>query len=550
MRQIPPARPARPACMPLAVLPVFVDLAGKRVVVAGAGDAAVWKAELAAAAGAHVEVFAPDRMRRARRAVAERRRPAASRSSPARWRADDLAGAALADRRAGRRGSGRVRRGGPPAWRRRQYRRHAELSSFSFGSIVNRSPVVIGISTDGAAPVLGQAIRAKIEALLHPALGAWAAAAQRAARDHQGAAADGSGAPRPVAPLCDRALAARAAPTEQDLRDLTFAGPRNCGSVALVGAGPGDPELLTLKALRALQSADVILYDRLVSPEILELARREARRMLVGKAGGGASCRQDDINRLMVSLARDGKRVVRLKGGDPMVFGRAAEELAACRAAGIAVEVVPGITAALGAAAELQIPLTDRRHTRRVQLVTGHSEAGAAPAHDWPSLADPWTITAFYMSARTFADMLPKLIAAGLDPATPALAVSAATTPRMRARPLRSAGPAGGARQLGAAAALPHPRRQWPCRSARGRSRRQSLGLGGRLGVVRIADGLEPGRGFALLVRLGHGEVGHHVVRRGAVPVLDAGRDDDGVAGEQDLHRLAQRLIAADPAST
>jgi len=167
-----------------------------------------------------------------------------------------------------------------------------------------------------------------------------------------------------------------------------------------------------------------------VSPEILELARREARRMLVGKAGGGPSCRQSDINRLMVALALDGKRVVRLKGGDPMVFGRAAEELAACRNAGIAVEVIPGITAALGAAAELQIPLTDRRHTRRVQFVTGHCEAGGAPAHDWQSLADPWTVTAFYMSARTFADMLPQLVAAGLDPATPALAISAATTPR------------------------------------------------------------------------------------------------------------------------
>src|SRR6185436_6713634 len=165
-----------------------------------------------------------------------------------------------------------------------------------------------------------------------------------------------------------------------DLREVAFSGSRDCGSVALVGAGPGDPELLTLKALRALQSADVILYDRLVSPEILELARREARRMLVGKTGGGASCRQDDINRLMVGLARDGKRVVRLKGGDPMLFGRAAEELGACREAGIPVEVIPGITAALGAAAQLQVPLTDRRHTRRVQFVTGHAEAGGAPA--------------------------------------------------------------------------------------------------------------------------------------------------------------------------
>jgi len=431
MRQTTPRETRAPRMRPLAVLPVFFELAGRRAVVAGGGEAAVWKAELLAAAGARVEVFAPDPCAElyalsvtppAGSVVVARRR----------WRAEDLAGAALA--------IGALV-GDEAALFAAAARRHGVpvnvidtpgLSDFSFVSIVNRSPVVIGISTGGGAPVLGQAIRAKIEALLHPALGAWAAAAQRLRAVVKARLPMGAARRDLWRRFADRALAARGAPTEQDLRDLAFSASRNCGSVALVGAGPGDPELLTLKALRSLQSADVILYDRLVSPEILELARREARRMLVGKTGGGASCRQDDINRLMVRLARDGKRVVRLKGGDPMVFGRAAEELAACRAAGIAVEVVPGITAALGAAAELQIPLTDRRHTRRVQFVTGHAEAGGAPEQDWPSLADPWTITAFYMSARTFTDMLPKLIAAGLDPATPALAISAATTPRSR----------------------------------------------------------------------------------------------------------------------
>jgi len=200
--------------------------------------------------------------------------------------------------------------------------------------------------------------------------------------------------------------------------------------VALVGAGPGDPELLTLKALRCLQQADVVLHDRLVSREVLDLARREARLMLVGKTGGGPGCKQSDINALMVRLALSGQRVVRLKGGDPLVFGRAAEEIEACRNAGLTVEVVPGITAALGAAATLQIPLTDRRNSRRVQFVTGHSVSGRAPDHDWATLADPWTTTVFYMGARTFAEMLPRLLAAGLDPTTPALAVAAATTPR------------------------------------------------------------------------------------------------------------------------
>ena len=306
------------------------------------------------------------------------------------------------------------------------------MSTFAFGTIVNRSPVVIGISTAGAAPVLGQSIRAKIEALLHPSLGAWAAAAQRLRGQINARLAMGPARRDAWRRFADRALAARSAPTERDLdaaASLSLA-PVAGGSVALVGAGPGDPELLTLKALRALQSADIILYDRLVSPEILELARREARRMLVGKAGNGPRCRQDDINALMVKLAGNGHRVVRLKGGDPMVFGRAAEEIDVCRAAGIPVEVVPGITAALGAAAELMVPLTDRRRTRRLQFITGHTEAGQPPDVDWTTLADPWTISVLYMGAGTFAQMLPGLIASGVDPLTPALAIAAATTPR------------------------------------------------------------------------------------------------------------------------
>ena len=165
---------------------------------------------------------------------------------------------------------------------------------------------------------------------------------------------------------------------ERFVADVAGQGPTvENGSVTLVGAGPGDPELLTLRAVRALQSADVILFDDLVSRDVLDFARREARKMLVGKTGHGPSCKQDDINALMVSLARQGKRVVRLKGGDPLIFARAGEEIDACRAAGIAVEIVPGITAAQGAAASLGIPLTDRERARRVQFITGHAKDGA-----------------------------------------------------------------------------------------------------------------------------------------------------------------------------
>jgi uroporphyrin-III C-methyltransferase/precorrin-2 dehydrogenase/sirohydrochlorin ferrochelatase len=205
------------------------------------------------------------------------------------------------------------------------------------------------------------------------------------------------------------------------------------GSVTLVGAGPGNPELLTLRAVRALQSADVILVDDLVAPEVLDFARREAKKMLVGKTGNGPSCKQEEINSLMISLAKNGKRVVRLKGGDPMIFGRAGEEIAACRAEGIGVEVVPGVTAAQGAASRLAVSLTHRRQARRVQYVTGHAENGKLPADlDWPSLTDPAATTVVYMAARTIAEFAKLAVEHGLDPATPAVAVARATRPDER----------------------------------------------------------------------------------------------------------------------
>jgi uroporphyrin-III C-methyltransferase/precorrin-2 dehydrogenase/sirohydrochlorin ferrochelatase len=309
-----------------------------------------------------------------------------------------------------------------------------EHCDFSFGAIVNRSPLVVGISTDGAAPVFAQAIRAKLEALLPKGFAAWAAAAQSwrarlrttalsfaARRKFWQAFTEHAVTHAEVEPLphdFDRFL--RAAEGHDDAT----------GSVTLVGAGPGDPELLTLRAVRALQSADVILYDDLVSRDVLDFARREARKMMVGKTGFGPSCKQDDINALMVSLARQGKRVVRLKGGDPLIFSRAAEELDACARAGLAVDVVPGITAAQGAAAQLSLPLTGRGRTRRLQYVTGHARDGRLPDDlDWQGLADPSCTTAIYMPARTLVEFSTRAIAAGLDPATPALAVSRATRP-------------------------------------------------------------------------------------------------------------------------
>jgi len=205
-------------------------------------------------------------------------------------------------------------------------------------------------------------------------------------------------------------------------------GRRKAGAVALVGAGPGDPELLTLKALKALQAADVILHDNLVSAEVLGLAPTATKRIRVGKSGYAPSCRQEDINQLMVALAASGWQVVRLKSGDPLIFGRAEEEIAALETASIAYEVIPGISAAQGAAARLKVPLTRRRGARRFQVITGHAANGGLPDDfDWAGLADANAMTAVYMPKGTIRALCSELIARGLAPGHPVTAVFDAT---------------------------------------------------------------------------------------------------------------------------
>ena len=420
----------------LARLPVFFGLEGRRVLVAGGGEPAAWKVELLSAAGARVEVIAP--------AVCEdiwRLAGAPNHGAIAvhvrDWHADDIAGAALAigdfeDAEAAARFSSAARAAGVPV----NVIDRPALCDFTFGAIVNRSPLVVGISTDGAAPVFGQAVRAKIEALLPSGFRAWAQAAKtwRAAVTERGLsfharrafwerfAAKALAEPHRAPEEADRAALFAALETQG-------ASPHG-GSVVLVGAGPGDPELLTLKAVRALQSADVVLYDDLVSGAILDFARREAKKMLVGKTGYGPSCKQDDINALMVDLAREGRRVVRLKGGEPMIFGRAGEEIAHCRAAGVPVEVVPGISSPQGAASRLVTSLTHRDHARRLQFVTAHARDGKLPADlDFKALSDKAATTVVYMPRRTLPDLVRNLLASGIEPATPAVAIFSVTRP-------------------------------------------------------------------------------------------------------------------------
>ncbi|HEX4737662.1 MAG TPA: siroheme synthase CysG [Allosphingosinicella sp.] len=402
----PEATPARIA--PLPNLPLFHKLAGRKAIVVGASEGAEWKAELLAAAGADVhrlESWTPQDLEAAALAVA------------------DLTDAAEAERFAAA-----ARAAGVPV----NLVDRPELCDVQFGTIVNRNPIVLAISTDGAAPMLGQSIRARIESVLPLGLSAWAKAAKAWRPRLKGRLARFADRRAFWQRFTDAAWEhAERAPEESDFEGLLAgsAAPA-AGSVTLVGAGPGDPELLTLKAVRALQAATMILYDDLVGAEVLELARREAKRIAVGKKGYGPSCKQSDINKQIVELALAGETVVRLKGGDPLIFGRATEEIAACRAAGVPVSIVPGISAAQGAAASLGLSLTERKRARRVQFVTGHGADGKLPDDiDWGAVADRKVTTILYMPRKTLGEFVRRALAKGLDAATPAVAVASATLP-------------------------------------------------------------------------------------------------------------------------
>ena len=423
-------RPARLNALPK--LPIFLDLAGRPILAVGGSDGIAWKAELLAAAGGTVMILAespspellalvrndPERLTLLRRS----------------WREMDLIGASVAvadieDPQEAEAFADMARRHGvlvnivdQPAF-----------CDFQFGTIVNRAPIIVSVSTDGAAPILGQAIRRRIEAVLPSSLGLWTQAAKDFRDRLRRIVPAKSDRRRFWERFVDAALASGT--YERDLDSALdriareargdASEKRMLGEVVIVGAGPGDPELLTLKAMRELQAADVIVYDRLVTPAILELARREARRIHVGKEGHGASCRQDDINALIVDLALAGERVVRLKGGDPAVFGRTGEEVAACREAGVPVRIVPGITTASAAAASLNASLTHRDHAQRVQFITAHDRHGDLPEDlNMGALADSKTTTVVYMGRRTASKLATRLIENGLPPDTPVAAIS------------------------------------------------------------------------------------------------------------------------------
>ncbi|SQI38612.1 Siroheme synthase [Leminorella richardii] len=303
--------------------------------------------------------------------------------------------------------------------------------SFIFPSIIDRSPLVVAVSSGGKAPVLARILREKLEALLPEGLGR---AAEMAGR-WRGQVKKRLTSIAERRRFWERLFSGRflglvethrLEEAEEELAESLEQHTLLGGEVTLVGAGPGDAGLLTLNGLRAMQQADVVLYDSLVTDDILQLVRRDAERICVGKRAGAHSVVQEETNRLLVTLAKQGKRVVRLKGGDPFIFGRGGEELEVLLEAGIPYRVVPGVTAAAGAAAYAGIPLTHREHSQSVTLITGHAQAGV-DGLDWGQLAQGKQTLAVYMGTLKARDIQQKLIENGRSPLTPIAVIARGT---------------------------------------------------------------------------------------------------------------------------
>ena len=401
--------------------PLFADLSQRAVLVVGGGSVAERKIEALLAAQAVVTVNAVELTGRLQGwvvagRIAQRREAFRDDWLDQVW----LVVAATSDREVNRQVAA-------AAGQRRVFANvvdDAVLSSVHVPAVIDRAPLTIAISSGGDAPMLARLLRERLESLLDHSLGALATLAAKLRKRIRVRFADMAARRRfyeslfagPVATLLrqgrpDEALAAAE-------RALAAAPTESSGSVVLVGAGPGDPGLLTLRALRALNEADVILHDRLVSAEVLALARRDAERIEVGKQAGHHHTTQDGIHALLLEHARTGRRVVRLRGGDPFVFGRGGEELEFLRAHKIPYEVVPGITAAVACAAYAGIPLTHRDHAQSVRFVTAHCQA-SRDTLDWAALAQERQTLAVYMGVAGLAELQRSLIEHGRAAATP-----------------------------------------------------------------------------------------------------------------------------------
>lgn len=416
--------------------PLFLNLQGRRALVVGGGDPAARKVELLLSAGAQVSLIAATVEGEIAQLIGEARISWAGRSfDEAELEGVSLVIVATEDEALQARVSQAAQLRCLPV----NVVDRPALSSFIMPAIVDRAPITIAISSGGTAPALARRIRAEIERSLPAALGRLARFAEIFREQVRRTLV----VPRARRRFWDRvfesrigelALAGDEIGARRELIRL-LDGVRHetppVGMVHLVGAGPGDPDLLTLKAHRLLQRADVVVYDRLVSAEVLAMARRDAERVYVGKRRANHCVPQDEINDRLVALARAGKSVVRLKGGDPFVFGRGGEEVEALVEAGIAVEVVPGITAALGCAATAGIPLTHRDHAQACVFVTGHLKDGSIDL-DWQTLARPRQTVVIYMGVNALSMIADQLVAHGLPVSTPVALIENGTTDRER----------------------------------------------------------------------------------------------------------------------
>jgi uroporphyrin-III C-methyltransferase/precorrin-2 dehydrogenase/sirohydrochlorin ferrochelatase len=437
--------------------PVFFDLTGQKVLIVGGGEVALRKVTLLERTGASITLVAPEiAPELLERGAAGKLKLALREFAP-----DDLDGVRLVIVATSRRA---VNRWIANLSESRNIPVNVvddrEASRFIVPAIIDRDPVLVAVSTGGTSPVLARRLRERLEALIPARIGelaSWLKALRRITRQKLRdtderrrffeAVVDGPAARRFVDG--DKPGALRIA---QHLLATTSTAPRAAGEVILVGAGPGDPELLTLKALRALQDADVILHDRLVPDAVLELARRDATRICVGKAAGNVGTTQEEINALLIEHAGRGRRVVRLKGGDPFVFGRGGEELQALAKAQINFSVIPGITAALGSAAYAGIPLTHRDYAHSVSFVTGHAQSdGQEP--DWRALAKNGTTAVFYMGLARLDHIVDKLLQHGAPDTRPAGLIAQGTTADQRV----VTGTLSSIRELAAAAKLESP---------------------------------------------------------------------------------------------
>ncbi len=418
--QQPSQPPPTPVSAPL--FPLFTHLQGRRVLIVGGGPVAERKTEALLHAGALPRVGAPDLTPRLRAWRDEGR----IEWIPGRFDAHWLEGAWLVIAATDDATVNRTVAGAAEA-------RHvfanvvddAGLSTFQVPAIVERGPLQVAISSGGGAPMLARHLRRQLETMLDDS---WASLAELFTQQRQRIR---QRFPQPAerrrffetllaGPLPRLFRQRQHAQAEQHFRSMLdeHAPSVHTGSVAVVGAGPGDAGLLTLNALRAMNEADVILHDRLVSEDVLRLGRRDAAYIEVGKSATGHSTRQDDIHALMLEHARAGRRVVRLKGGDPFVFGRGGEELEFLRAHGIAYEVVPGITAAVACAAYAGIPLTHRDHAQAVRLVTAHCK-DSFDTLDWQALAQERQTLAVYMGVAGLESLRNRLVEHGRAPTTP-----------------------------------------------------------------------------------------------------------------------------------